>query len=30
VRQRLEAELRDDIARLRMHLSPDFDGWGIA
>jgi hypothetical protein len=30
VRQRLEAALHDDVARLRDHLGPDFDGWGIA
>jgi Sulfotransferase family len=29
VRQRLEAGLREDVARLRTHLGPDFDGWGI-
>ena len=30
VRARLEAELRADVARLRDHLAPGFDGWGIA
>jgi len=30
VRQRLEAALHDDVARLRDHLGPEFDGWGIA
>jgi hypothetical protein len=28
--QRLEAELCEDVMRLRGHLGPDFDGWGIA
>jgi hypothetical protein len=26
---RLVDELRDDVRRLRAHLGPDFDGWGI-
>jgi hypothetical protein len=30
VRQRLEAELREDVLRLHGHLGPEFDGWGIA
>ena len=30
VRARLVDELRDDVRRLRGHLDPDFDGWGIA
>jgi hypothetical protein len=29
VRQRLEAELREDVVRLHGHLGPGFDGWGI-
>jgi hypothetical protein len=29
-RQRLEAELREDVVRLHGHLGPGFDGWGIA
>jgi sulfotransferase family protein len=29
VRARLEAELRADVARLRDHLAPSFDGWGM-
>jgi hypothetical protein len=29
VRQRLEAELREDVVRLHGHLGPEFDGWGI-
>jgi Sulfotransferase family len=29
VRRLLEAALREDVARLRAHLGPDFDGWGI-
>ena len=28
-RSRLEDELRDDVRRLRSHLDPEFDGWGI-
>lgn len=28
-RSRLEEELRDDVRRLRRHLDPGFDGWGI-
>jgi hypothetical protein len=28
-RTRLEDELRDDVRRLRSHLDPEFDGWGI-
>jgi hypothetical protein len=30
VRQRLEASLREDVARLHGYLGPEFDGWGIA
>ncbi|HEU4912950.1 MAG TPA: sulfotransferase domain-containing protein, partial [Actinomycetes bacterium] len=30
VRDRIMAELADDVRRLRAHLGPDFDGWGIA
>lgn len=30
VRDRIVAELADDVRRLRAHLGPDFDGWGIA
>jgi Sulfotransferase family len=30
VRTGLEDELRDDVRRLRRHLGPAFDGWGIA
>jgi hypothetical protein len=30
VRQRLEASLQEDVARLRGYLGPEFDGWGIA
>lgn len=30
VRRRLEEALREDVARLRSHLGPGFDGWGIA
>jgi Sulfotransferase domain len=29
VRTDLEEELRDDVRRLRRHLNPEFDGWGI-
>lgn len=29
VRERLADALRDDVARLRLHMGPDFDGWGI-
>jgi Sulfotransferase family len=29
LRARLESALRQDVARLRRHLEPDFDGWGI-
>jgi Sulfotransferase domain len=28
-RSRLQEELRDDVRRLRGHLGPEFDGWGI-
>jgi hypothetical protein len=30
LRGRLEAALREDIGRLRAHVGPHFDGWGIA
>ncbi len=30
VRERLVAELEEDVRRLRGHLGPTFDGWGIA
>jgi hypothetical protein len=30
VRERLCAELADDVRRLREFMGPDFDGWGIA
>jgi hypothetical protein len=30
VRARIGAELADDVRRLREHLGPTFDGWGIA
>jgi hypothetical protein len=30
VRDRIAAELADDVRRLRGYLGPDFDGWGIA
>lgn len=30
VREYVEAELREDVRRLRSHLGPEFDGWGIA
>jgi sulfotransferase family protein len=30
VRRRLEAALREDVARLHAHLGSEFDGWGIA
>lgn len=30
LRRELESRLRDDVRRLRTHLGPDFDGWGIA
>jgi hypothetical protein len=30
VEARLRAELRDDVARLRVHIGERFDGWGIA
>lgn len=30
VRARLVAELEDDVRRLRRHIGPGFDGWGIA
>jgi Sulfotransferase domain len=30
LRERLADLLRDDVARLRAYLPPDFDGWGIA
>jgi Sulfotransferase domain len=30
LRARLADLLRDDVARLRAYLSPDFDGWGLA
>jgi hypothetical protein len=30
VRDRIGAELADDVRRLRLYLGPDFDGWGIA
>jgi Sulfotransferase domain len=30
LRQRLGDLLRDDVARLRPYLPPDFDGWGLA
>ena len=29
VRTELEDELGDDVGRLRGHLDPEFDGWGI-
>lgn len=29
VRERLEGVLRDDVARLREFVGPDFDGWGL-
>jgi hypothetical protein len=29
VRTELEAKLGDDVGRLRGHLDPEFDGWGI-
>jgi hypothetical protein len=29
VRHRLEAELADDVARLKAHMGNGFDGWGI-
>jgi len=29
VRERLAAQLRDDVRRLRAYMGPDFDGWGI-
>jgi len=30
VRARLAERLAEDVARLRTHMPPDFDGWGIA
>jgi hypothetical protein len=30
VRRRLEAALTEDVRRLRTHVGPGFDGWGIA
>ncbi|SFL25118.1 sulfotransferase family protein [Geodermatophilus ruber] len=30
LRERIGAVLADDVRRLRAHLGPDFDGWGIA
>jgi Sulfotransferase domain len=30
LRSRLEAALRDDVKRLRVHVGPHFDGWGLA
>lgn len=30
LRRRLEAEIADDVARLKVHMGDDFDGWGIA
>ncbi len=30
LRRRLEAELAEDVARLKMHMGDGFDGWGIA
>jgi|tagenome__1003787_1003787.scaffolds.fasta_scaffold20827250_2 hypothetical protein len=30
LRRRLEDLLRDDVALLRRHMPPDFDGWGLA
>src|SRR5262245_42952887 len=30
LRRELEGRVRDDVARLRGYLEPDFDGWGIA
>lgn len=30
VRDRIAAELADDVRRLRGYLGPDFDGWGLA
>lgn len=29
VREKLVAELKDDVQRLRDYMGPDFDGWGI-
>jgi hypothetical protein len=29
LRERLEEELRDDVARLKLYLGEDFDGWGL-
>jgi hypothetical protein len=30
LRRELEDRLRDEVARLRAYMRPDFDGWGIA
>jgi len=30
LRKRLADLLRDDVARFRAHMPPDFDGWGLA
>jgi hypothetical protein len=29
LRERLAELLHDDVARLRAHMPPDFDGWGL-